>query len=309
MMGVDNDDFFQVQNPTLLEALAFRKQHKIPQALAKLNVACEEGDGKAWYLKGKAYENGGWGLHRNVFQAIICLRKSVEAGCGWVKHLVEHPIHMDMYFEALQKGSPFVFQFICYTGMFYNISFEKRAEWTILAAEQGDALALYHAAMHYSDSPPHGFEFAPTKREVLLKRGMEQCEEHCVGWLVEMTYFVDALTYLINYSTFEFGTSDIQRLAQSFCSYKDWTMPELYLFGRWLGNHRASYSKHVTDVFCKTKTTVQQAVSVFVLCCRRTGLLSKDMRKMVGEIIWESRYDPEIWLGTEQISLLKKQKY
>jgi hypothetical protein len=130
--------------------------------------------------------------------------------------------------------------------MIHNISFRERTEWMILAAKQGDALALYDAAFFFSA--------APSKRDVLLKKGMEQCEENCVAWLVERSCYNEALTYLINYSTFEYGTSNIQRIAQSFCSYKDWTIPELYLFGRWLGKHRASYSEHVTDVFCKTKT-------------------------------------------------------
>jgi len=53
-------------SPTLREALALRSAHKIPEALRKLEHACEEEkDPYACFILSRAYLHGGWGLNQN----------------------------------------------------------------------------------------------------------------------------------------------------------------------------------------------------------------------------------------------------
>jgi hypothetical protein len=146
----------------------------------------------------------------------------------------------------------------------------------------------------------------------LLSEGAAQCNWDCVKALSDW-YLIDNKKYesvkIILYNVKEvFGTAKI--VIERLCDWNKNNLPEMYLLGRFLSTRlHLSFGKNAVKVFVKTKTAVQQAIFVFMLICRRMGLLSKDMRRVVGELIWESRYDPEIWLGTEQISLLKKQKY
>lgn len=59
-------------------------------------------------------------------------------------------------------------------------------------------------------------------------------------------------------------------------------------------------------IYLETINLTRLAMDTFVMCCIKTGWASKDIRRVICGMIWESRQWPHFWLKEEKIKKLKK---
>jgi hypothetical protein len=80
------------------------------------------------------------------------------------------------------------------------------------------------------------------------------------------------------------------------------TLKEVYLYGK--------YDKHkplpraggvitiewvARGVYSNTNEKTKQATLLFICWTQKENILPRDLRRLIGEMIWESRVDPELW--------------
>jgi hypothetical protein len=76
---------------------------------------------------------------------------------------------------------------------------------------------------------------------------------------------------------------------------------QAFIFGKWLSNRAETERLEAIYVPCihiyyKTITKVKQALSCWLIICKRRIFPGyKDLVKLIGNLIWESREDTEGW--------------
>jgi hypothetical protein len=100
------------------------------------------------------------------------------------------------------------------------------------------------------------------------------------------------------------------------CAYKEGLWDLVYVYARACKKKTQLYYITEGSIECKaglimyetTKMRVQETVFWFTLIFRKYGFLSKDMRRVVGEKIWDSRYKMDLWMNTRTEPEAKKIK-
>lgn len=80
------------------------------------------------------------------------------------------------------------------------------------------------------------------------------------------------------------------------------TLKEVYLYGKY-DEHKTVPSTGCVvtiewvarSVYSSSNTKTKQATMLFVWWAQKENILPRDLRRLIGEMIWESRVDPDLW--------------
>jgi hypothetical protein len=274
----------KLENANLRDALRLRMARKFPEALAKLNLACDEGDGKALYFKYRAYLYGGWTLYKNIEESNIYYKKAEAAGCPWC-------IRGDAYGW----------------GMFY------------LRRKRMDAIPSFEEALK-EGHPLAAFELARLINDKNSWNNVMQCisfgDEETLSNLASEHFLIKAAEAKHQGALFEMAQKYYKDrkmldfayyiIESGFCTFclkyqlinsKD--TRELFIYGRGISLHGHIYTSIIDSagtalqVYQESTSRAKSAVFCFVFVCR--AFFPKDIRRMIGEMIWKSREDPAVW--------------
>jgi hypothetical protein len=199
------------KNLNLREALLLRKAERYTEAWIKLEAACAENDGEAFYFKAHALWNGGWGQKYNVNYKQF-LKKAWEAGCWWpdfynLRNTADHALLLT------DPGNPFVHEF-CIHGM-YCCDDHK-----LYAATSGDGSAQYG--------------FAKCGDGWYLKSANQNCS-HAIGHMSHCSLCGDVLTrakFKIKYGYAKGFRDRICNMYVYDCTDEGMRLQELYMYGK-----------------------------------------------------------------------------
>lgn len=72
-------------------------------------------------------------------------------------------------------------------------------------------------------------------------------------------------------------------------------LKELFLYGQIKDRKHNDATRFAYVVYLKSTTKAKQATLMFLWWAKYNTPLPRDMRRMIGEMIWESRFDPSSW--------------
>jgi TPR repeat protein len=305
----------KLENANVRDALRLRMERKFPEAMAKLNLACEEGDGKAMYFKARAYWFGGWGVHRDTNFARKVLELCRKAKCPWLMgkegdvygkgcyynnhnapgNRAENKERARMYFqEAHNNGHP-----LAAIRLYYCRFLGRVAERKLLAT-----------VIHFGDEQTQQvyallcMVVRPKTSRKWLIRSAKANHERSIVRMAENHYdlcnILLCAKYLIKLRERSYMLTN--RLLHNIPEIDPWIrLRELFMYGRAFHKFPGKFDE-TTDqsalplrIFNESTTRAKAAALYFIGICQKYGLLSKDMRRMIGEMIWKSRYDPDAW--------------
>lgn len=181
---------------TLQDALNLRSARKIPEALQKLEKACEEKDPNAYFLLSCAYLRGGWGLHINETKRRIYWEDAKRLGC---KYTDDRYIFSDEFQTGLANNNPFAISIAEADHIETSLETAQKLNdaryWYLLAlnsfscyayeqaAEQKHYYAMQTLMEMYSPNTKKGFKYCIEGRfyreqEEILQNGYY---EHLIG--------------------------------------------------------------------------------------------------------------------------------
>lgn len=304
----------KLENPNLRDALKLRMERKFPEALAKLNLACEEGDGKALYFKARAYGYGGWGVHKDNVVAREVLELCKKAKCPWLT---------DEEGDSYGKGS-------YYINSPGNRAENKTRARTYFQEAYNDghplaAIRLYHCAflgrvaerkllatvIHFGDEQTQQVYSSlckvvrpKTSRKWLL-RSSKANHERSLFRMAERHYELGktllCAKYLVKLREWSYMMK--QRLKPNVVpELEPWIrLRELFIYGRAFVKFPGKFDESPEEatlplrIYKESSDRAKVAALCFVAICQKYGLLHKDMRRMIGELVWKSRFDPDAW--------------
>lgn len=279
----------------LRKAFDLRRNGKYPEALAQLELACDE-DGLAWYVKGEAYYEGGWGLYHNSDNARKCFKKSSELRCeyGIISYLQIEGFGID----GMDTDDPFS-KYLCN----YN---QKHA---LLACQRGNILAYSYCDDWVEKgcelNCPHGLcEMGEkTKNIQYFYRGAKQKHKEC------MYHLRNAYLYG-NFNT----KINIRKAAKLSVELKDFKViwrrldhvdlspEEEFIYGQAFNdpvifaefNTLCESPYHCLGVYHACTNAARWTVLCFLSL---TTILSKDTRGIIARMVWKSRKnETSVWL-------------
>jgi TPR repeat protein len=324
------DGFRFLKSETLRRAFVLRKEGRHPEALEQLEKACEEGndEGQSLFVKGDALCCGGFFLKKDCGESNRCLELSAKAGCPWAMAVVpsfysdalasndlyargccyylgngvdeDDDMARGLFLEAINKeGNFFAMRELAWLG-----SLEEKFRWAEKAALAGDAVSQWTLGEYYL----HGDGVEKDQKKGLewylngvLQRDLNSCGsvadlyekgEVCKKDLVKSAFY---------YLEGRCAGSIRRRLETTDFDDEHERVRELFAYGRGLKQddtlrYYVGYiSTNCICIFEESVSRAQQAVFCFILICKKKNWLSKDMRRVIGEMIWESRCDPFLW--------------
>lgn len=304
----------------LREAVFLRRDGKITEARAKLFIACEKKDPLALFYLGYAHEYGGFGIDYTIRDhAFLYYKQSARLGNVWAmarllinNALTEESWSEKFYLQIIESNDAYALG-TCLKYGCYNF-----------AKDKGEALRLLQQAAN-DDNPFAQVEYVEYLRWdgalsdedlIYLKTSFLWGNEYATT--LSFSYSInDALLIGVKQSVRSclkfFAKSDsnsllaaecMLRLVPVECSYSDIdkrfadNKNALYLFGKAFSTNPVLKSVHkpYTDnsksVYCASNFACQKAVIQWLLL----KLLSRDTRRIIGEIIWQSRTNAVIWI-------------
>jgi TPR repeat protein len=325
------DGFRFLKSETLRRAIVLRTEGRLPEAVEMLDLACEEGndEGQSLFVKGDALCCGGFFLKKDCGESNRCLELSAKAGCSWAMAQVE-----TFYSDALASKDPYA-RGCCYRwGNGVETNYVMARELCLEAAnKEGNIFAMRELA--WLGSLGEKLLWAETgalagdaKSQWRLGNcylygwGVEKDENKAFDWWLKgaQQRNWDCCQSVAN--CYENGTGCKKDLAK--CAFYnlegrcEWNirnrleatefddeferLRELFLYGRGLKqddklrNRVGEFQQNCIRVFEESVLGTQQAVFCFILICKKKNWLSKDTRRVIGEMIWESRCDPFLWM-------------
>lgn len=270
------------KNANLREALLLRKAEKYTEAWAKLEQACAEGDGEAFYFKAHALWSGGWG-QKACDGYHVLLEKAAEFGCWWpsfnkMRNVEDHNVLL------IDKGNAFVCEFCLYSSdCFY--------EHTFYAATSGDARAQQMIA-RCGDG--------------LYAKSAEQKQMSAIGHMATCFECGDVLTRahykILNGLTQQMEARIFFDTPVDDCSDEDLRLQELYMYGKEFasGNLCGLLPEETQDacqVYYLSWYAAQKTVLFWLLWTKKERLLCPDISRLIGKMVWETRTRPAEWGG------------
>ena len=317
-------DFDLFTNLHVRNYFELKRSGEYKKALAELQIACDQGDGQAFYIMGKIKNND------DYYQG------SALAGCPW--GLLEYALINIIGWKggyskmAFETGDDFV-QGLCYLNGYGDVINKDRvlALYSIRkACKQNNPFAIEVICLQFQDDIgyqeymywlKHGAKLGIPR--CLYRMGewnnyykKEHVEYHLKAHLQNYTPSSEAIARCYYYGENESYKQDrrkgikigIQAGYRNSLIYR-WlqetiNLQELFVFGRELSrreNVRIALDRHQYNVtvnpiliYQESMDKARQAVFCFLLCSSK-GFLVKDIRQMIGKMVWKFRKDPEIW--------------
>jgi TPR repeat protein len=325
------EEFGIFKSKHLRRAFVLRKEGRHPEALAELEKACEEGndEGQSLFVKGDALYWGGFFLKQDFEEARRYYELSVKAGCVWAMVEVS-----GFYADAVASKDPYArgWCFYCGNGVEENKglarellleaaikegnifamrmlgdfgSNEERFRWAEKAALAGDADSQRNLGYFYSFGWC-GVEKDEKKAFEWYLKGALQRNNGCCKY-VAMVYekgkvckkdLVKSAFYMLEARCSKYICGILA--ATDFDDERE-RLRELFVYGRGLKqdgmllNRVRDVSSNCIRIFEESVLRTQQAVFCFVLICKKKNWLSKDTRRVICEMVWETRSDPFLW--------------
>jgi hypothetical protein len=260
-------------------------ERKFPEALKMLNLACAEGDGKAWFFKARAYKMGGWTLLQDEQLSFACTEEARKVNCSW----------------TYQNGCGDTYG----RGLWYKLTHRQElAENKFVEAHAlGHPLAtleLYYLhrdpkilteVVEFGDeATQHTYFFLVNEKDSTLKLAE-------TGFTLACCDFGNVLYKSLEYIKFaEYTTKN--KILLEFRDYiehrnkSSQDLRELFLYGRYFKmDCRGSNYDRARRIYKESSDRAKAAT----LCFVGLRLLTKDTRRLVAELVWSSRFDPAVW--------------
>jgi hypothetical protein len=254
---------------------------------------------------------------RNYKESEDCRNDCVLEGCAWLwgQDLDDYDINDDAfskfcqnleagYDQGISDGHLLVYAYPAVTGKdtFPNI---------LEAANFGDERAQYYIAREYrEDDSELAFAY--------FLKGAQQKHKDCM-YKVARYYekgrgckqdLLKAAEYFVK------GMFMVQIPDRMCFAYREQHWNVLYVYANACDkNMQLQYMVEgapecidAMNMYRMAITIAKDSIFCFTLICRRYGFLSKDMRKMVGQIIWESRKNLGLWVEPSPSQKTKKIK-
>lgn len=285
-----------IENSNLRRAFFLRRDGHLEESHAALEAACREGDGKALYLKARALFTGGWMYERDYRLSEICTRALFDFRCEWWPEFdwtFNHNKDVDSFKQGLADGH-FLFYAYCISPSPIGSSFPQNLD----AANFGDERSQYRVGRAYKESNPKlAFEY--------FLKGAQQKHKDCM-YKVARYYekgkgckqdLLKAAEYFVQ------GRFQVQIPDRLSLAYWNQHWEVVYIYAHACIKDRQLYymlegsqeCMDAVDMYRNTITKAKEAVFCFTLICRQYGFLSRDIRKLVGQKIWESRKNLGLW--------------
>jgi hypothetical protein len=267
---------YTVKNEHLFKALVFRKNFDYPNMYKELVIACQEGDDEALVFAFEVY--GRYGFDAKKYPELVPLLKDYDN---------QH------YLNSLVSDNPAVL--IAAKSIFASVILlflnrmeisESLLSYAKLCRKWNDCFALcmspYDISLVYS-ALDQGFEAA---RNVLISHHQERHE------------YIQAAHLIVGCCDPGIVYYDMKHALQHFKVQRE---QQAFIFGKWLSNRAETERLEAIYVPCihiyyKTITKVKQALSCWLIICKRRIFPGyKDLVKLIGNLIWESREDTEGW--------------
>jgi TPR repeat protein len=303
-----------IENLNLRQAFLLRKDGRLVESHAAFEAACKEGDGKALYLKSRALFTGGWLYERNYRASEECRNTGLLTDCTWLfpsnsnrddafTRLILGYAE-DGYKQGIAAGHFLVYAYPIMRGI-------DTSPNVLEAANFGDERCQYQVGRRYKNTNPKlAFEY--------FLKGATQKHKKCMYKVARY------------YEKGKGCSKDLMKAAESFIAgdfivqipdrmhfaYKEGLWDLVYVYARACKKNTQLYYMTDGSTECKaglimydmTKKRVQETVFWFTLIFRKYGFLSKDMRRVVGEKIWDTRYKMDLWNNIETKPEAKKIK-
>ncbi len=287
------EGYFDKYSPHLRRALELRQQGVYPEALIELGLACDEGDGLAWFAKGEAYRFGGWGLYEDEEKSNDCYKRSHQLGCeygtammitnGLGSVIVDWDV-LDPFSKYLIDCSWFdELELACKKGNVFAFPFYKD-EYVVSACKIGDAEGCFAQ-----------YNFGPLNDINLVKIGAKQKHKNC---MVELCSYYKKIGGKTEYKVAKWAIEVSRRTGFVDETFYNWNVSsgEAYIYGREFSMKKVSveiFELYCVEIYEKVKHQAQCAVLLFLWA----KLLTKDTRGIIARMVWKSRKtETDVWL-------------
>jgi hypothetical protein len=267
------------KNPNLREALLLRKAERYDEAWEKLEAACAENDGEAFYFKAHALFSGGWGKGSGLdFRE--WLDKALEAGCWWPDFTCKrnHFMH-SMLLE--DEGNIFVHEFC-------ENDTQCRIKHELYAASNGCGTAQYRAATCFNT----WYLKSANQNNSNSVRHMATCKE-CGDVLTRARFKIKS------------GYADcmlnrISEIPVDDCPDEGTRLQELYMYGKeFLSGNLCgvlpTQTGFANQVYYRSWLSARKTVLFWLLWTKKEKMLCPDIRRLIGKLVWETRTRPAEW--------------
>jgi tetratricopeptide (TPR) repeat protein len=280
-----------LENDNLKRALRLRMERKFPEALEALNQACKEGDGKAWFFKARAYRMGGWTLLQDIKLFNMCIEEArkvncpwtYQNGCGdaygrgmWFKHSNRFGLAELKLVEAHALGNPLAILEL------FNIYKDPSILENVIAF--GDEATQYVYFFKIGDT------------ESRLKLAETKYQSALFDVANKMYMYMDYIKFA------EYVTRNkIIMQFDEFVKHRSTStqeLQELFYYGRALKMVPNDFDQDNHKCYDRAKRVYKESserAKAAVFCFVGLRLLTKDTRRLVGELVWRSRFDPAVW--------------
>lgn len=304
----------------------------------------DDPDGLAHYVRGEALQYGGFGLRRNkdacisdyqisanlgcIFGIVYCIRRSDVYKDNAEKYLnilnerheehfisevawrafngldflsVDHPICK----KGLEDVDLFAMMSIVFS---YGYTLDVCTDLMLLCAKLGDATCQYSLCSYNNEYEKY--------HEFLRQAALQKCDT-ALSLLAGRYYFKND-SILGARCVIQTQTEDmfIIRCLREYDGDVHTRMAELFEYGYGLTKYTElcasiearsiGITREPIRIYRETINLTRLAMDTFVMCCIKTGWASKDIRRVICEMIWESRRWPHFWLEEKKIKKLKK---
>ncbi len=311
-------------------ALSLRKEGN-PEALQYLEKACAQGDGYALYFKAKAYETGGFFLEKNWRLIESCYVASAKAGCPWafsktatyyVHGSVEHKHWIE---KALASSDDYV-SYLLFDGLETYVSSEKALRALKRAAKQnnvfaqyslhfwlkdkqeqmicleksaiyGDAEAQYSFALELHDLGDHNSAFSWYLKGAKQKHWY--CYKRVAEYCLRRNNIVQSAVFFMLYGE---PLLIRHRLEHRVTVDSIIRLQELFIYGKGLRRYPSLVQQIGSDVcaqsiriYDQSTDAARKAALCFMWLSKGIKGLYPDVRRMIAQMVFESRTDPSVW--------------
>lgn len=300
-----------IENFNLRQALLLRKDGRLAESQTALEAACQEGDGKALYLKGRALFTGGWLYERSYRLSEECRHACLLADCIWLGQVEDDTDDAFTRFLSGHAGESYPQgiaegHFLIYA--YPDVRGVDTFPHVLVAANFGDERCQYRVGRHFRETNPElSFQY--------FLKGAMQKHRDCMykvaryyekGKGCKKDLFKAAEWFIAG----DFKVSIPDRL---YFAYTNHIWELVYIYARACRtNIQLQYmtegSRECKDAIFLCDAVVykvKQAVLWFNLVFKRCGFLTKDTRRVVGEMIWNSRYQMDEWIKMQSAATKK----
>lgn len=314
-------DFDLFTNIHVRNYFELKRSGEYEKALQELQIACDQEDGQGWYIIGRIREDNDY------------YQRSALAGCPWgmIQYALSNHKVFNKYIEkAFSTGDNFA-QSLCYLNGYgnRNVNIAFAIDSMRKACKQNNPFVIDVLLLHFQHDIGHQEYTYWLKHGAklgipgcLCKMGerydyykKEYFEWHLKAHLQKYNLSTDAIAKCYYYGGNE--SCKLNKLkgiklaieADCYdylvcCWLKETNhLQALFVFGRELLRHemarirvdRNQYniSANPIRIYQESIDKARRAVFCFLLCSR--GFLVKDVRQMIGKMIWKFRKDPEEW--------------